>query len=159
MYFDPNAFNQLTDGTGVASLCKRILFLAIDPAERESIQTDPLVGEADWDKIVVETLDEAVAAIQARPVDAIVADHRTKDPSTTKLLNWAAEHCPKAVRLILAEPEEREPLLRTLRAPHHFLPKPITPQILTGTIQSAFLLDAALPNEVLLTLASHIRMN
>jgi HD-like signal output (HDOD) protein len=137
---------------------KRVLFLATDPAERENIRIDLTGAVQGLEKSLVDTFDEAVAAIQAAPPDAIVADHQARDPSSAKLLNWAAEHCPRAVRLILAEPTEREEVLRTVLAPHQFLPKPVTADILHGTIQSALLLNGELPNEVLLTLASRIRV-
>jgi len=139
------------------SSSKRILFLATDPAGSESIRTDLAAIEAGWETLVVGTFDEAVSAIEARPVDAIVADHHVTDASGAKLLNWSAEHSPKAARLILAEAAEREQVLRIVFTPHHFLAKPVAPDVLRGTIQSALLLDRALPNEVLLTLASRIR--
>jgi HD-like signal output (HDOD) protein len=139
-------------------MSKRILFLATDPTGSESIRTDLATIEAGWETAVVGTFDEAVAAIEAHPVDAIVADHHVTDASGAKLLNWAAEHRPKSARLIMAEAVEREQVLRLVLAPHHFLPKPIAPDVLRGTIQSALLLDRAMPNEVLLTLASRIRV-
>jgi HD-like signal output (HDOD) protein len=139
-------------------MSKRILFLATDPVGSEGIRTDLTAIEAGWETSVVGTFDEAVTAIQAQPVDAIVADHHVTDASGAKLLNWAAEHFPKAARLIMAEAVEREQVLRVVLAPHHFLPKPIAPDVLRGTIQSALLLDRAMPNEVLLTLASRIKV-
>jgi HD-like signal output (HDOD) protein len=139
-------------------MSKRILFLATDPAGSESIRTDLTAIEAGWETFVVGTFDEAVTAIEARLADVIVADHHVTDASGAKLLNWAAEHLPKAPRLIMAEASEREQVLRLVVAPHHFLPKPIAPDILRGTIQSALLLDRAMPSEVLLTLASRIKV-
>ena len=136
---------------------KRILFFATDPAERESVGSLTAIGEG-WENSLVDTFDEAVAAIQARPPHAIVVDHQAKNPSSAKLLNWAAEHCPRAVRLLLAESAEREQILRTVIASHQFLAKPVTADVLKGTIQSTLLLDGELPNEVLLTLASRIRV-
>ena len=133
-------------------MSKRILFLATDPAGSESIRIDLTAIEAGWETFVVGTFDEAVAAIEARLADVIVADHHLTDASGAKLLNWAAEHVPKAPRLIMAEAVEREQVLRLVLTPHHFLPKPIAPDVLRGTIQSALLLDRALPNEVLLIL-------
>ena len=127
-------------------MSKRILFLATDPAGSDSIRTDLAAIEAGWETFVVGTFDEAVATIEARLVDAIVANHHVTDASGAKLLNWAAEHFPKAPRLIMAEAVEREQVLRLVLAPHHFLPKPIAPDVLRGTIHSALLLDRALPN-------------
>jgi HD-like signal output (HDOD) protein len=137
---------------------RHILFLATDPEEREGIQTHLAVAEADWETQVAATFDEAIAALQVRPVDAIVADHQAAEPSGARLLNWAAERYPGATRLILAESAEREEVLRLVLAPHHFLAKPVTPEVLRGTLQSAFLLDDAMPSEVLLTLASRIKV-
>jgi putative nucleotidyltransferase with HDIG domain len=137
---------------------KRILFLATDPVERENIRSELAASEAGWEKLLAGTFDEAVAAIQARPVDAIVAYYQPADPSGPKLLNWAAERLPRLPRLILAEPVEREEILRVVLASHQFLPKPVTPEVLKGTVESAWLLDGAMPSEVLLTLASRIRV-
>jgi HD-like signal output (HDOD) protein len=137
---------------------RRILFFASDPSEREGIRTNLAAVESGWETFVAGTFEEAVASILAQPVDAIVADHQAEELTAAELLNWAIEHFPKAARLLLAEASEREPLLRIVLAPHHFLTKPVSPEVLRGTIESALLLDGAMPSEVLLTLASRIKV-
>jgi putative nucleotidyltransferase with HDIG domain len=139
-------------------MSRRILFFATDPAERESIRADLAAKVEGFERLVVTNFDEAITAVQSEPVDAIVADHQMADTSGAKLLNWAAEHCPRAARLIMAESADREEVLRSVLAPHQFLPKPVTPEVLKGTIHSALLLGKAIPNEVLLTLAARIRV-
>jgi DNA-binding NarL/FixJ family response regulator len=146
----PCLFRESADSTEgiLAPMSKRILFLATDPVGSESIRADLAAIEAGWETPVVGTFDEAVDTIEAQPVDTIVADHHVTDASGAKLLNWAAEHRPKAARLIMAEAAEREQVLRIVLTPHHFLAKPVAPDVLRGTIQSALLLDRAMPNEV-----------
>jgi HD-like signal output (HDOD) protein len=139
-------------------MTKRVVFLITDPSERENVRTGVAAQEDGWDKIVTGSLEEAVTAVQAAPVEAVVVEHRRGDPSGSKLLDWVLEHCPEAARLIVAEPAEREEILRAVSASHQFLPRPVTPEILKGTIQGARLLDAAMPNEVLFTLAERIKV-
>jgi len=138
-------------------MSKRILFFAGDPVEREAIRTALFASEEGWEKQMVGTFDEAVTALEPDTFDAIVVAHHP-DKSSAKLLNWAAEHHPGVARLIMAEPEEREDVLRVVLATHQFLEKPVTPAILAGTIESALLLSGSLPNEVLLTLAASIKV-
>ena len=137
-------------------MSKRILFFAGDPVEREAIQTELCASEEGWEKCMASTFDEAVAALRSDSFDAIVVAHHA-DKSSAKLLNWAAEHHPRVARLIMADPEEREDVLRGVVATHQFLAKPVTPVVLAGTIESALLLSGSLPNEVLLTLAASIK--
>lgn len=138
-------------------MSKRILFFASDPVEREAIQTELCASEEGWEKQMAGTFDEAVAALEPDAFDAIVVAHH-EDKSSAKLLNWAAEHHPRIARLIMAEPEKREDVLRVVLATHQFLAKPVTPAVLVGTIESALLLSGSLPNEVLLTLAASIKV-
>ncbi len=138
-------------------MSKRILFFASDAVEREAIRTELCADEEGWEKCMTSTFDEAVAALEPDTFDAIVVAHH-EDKSSAKLLNWAAKHHPKVARLIVADSEEREDVLRVVLATHQFLAKPVTPAVLAGTIESALLLSGSLPNEVLLTLAASIKV-
>ena len=138
-------------------MSKRILFFSGNPVEREVIQAELCASEEGWEKCMSSTFDEAVAALQTGSFDAVVAAHHA-DKSSAKLLNWAAEHHPKVARLIIADHREREDVLRAVLATHQFLPRPVVPAVLAGTIESALLLGGSLPNEVLLTLAASIKV-
>lgn len=137
-------------------MSKRILFFAVAAAEREVVQTKLCRPQEGWEKLVAGSFDEAIALVQAEPVDAIVVDRGPGDAGV-KLLNWACEHHPKIARVLMAEAAEHEAALRVLRGPHQFLAKPVAPEVVVGTVESMMLLNNLIPNEVLLTLASRIK--
>lgn len=139
-------------------MIKRLVYLISEPSEREDAFTGVAAQEDGWDKIVVGSPEEAFATIQAGPVEAVVIVHRRGDPAGAKLLYWMLEHFPEVLRLIIAEPGEREEVLRGVNVPHQFLPRPVTSEILKGTIQAARLLDEGMPNEVLFALAERIKV-
>lgn len=137
-------------------MSKRILFFAVAAAEREVVQAEFCRPQEGWEKCVAGDFDEAIALVAAKPVDAIVVDCGPDDAGV-KLLNWATEHHPKIARVLMAEAAEHEGALRVLRGPHQFLAKPVTPEVIVGTVESMMLLNSLIPNEVLLTLASRIK--
>lgn len=139
-------------------MIKRVVFLVEDAAERESVRSGIAAQEDGWEKVVTSTPEEAIAAIQFAPTEAVVIEHRQGDMSGGQVLEWAREHCGGAARLLIAEPAEREGVLRAVNTPHQFLARPVTPEILKGTIESARLLEAAMPNEVLFTLAERVQV-
>lgn len=137
-------------------MSKRILLFAVAAVEREVVQAELCRPEEGWEKIVSGDLDEAIALIEKDPFDAIVVD-RGPDDAAVKLLNWATEHHPKIARVLMADAAEHESALRVLRGPHQFLAKPVTLEVVVGTVESMMLLNSLIPNEVLLTLASRIK--
>lgn len=141
---------------GLHCMSKRILFFAVAAAEREVVQAELCRPQEGWEKFIAGNLDEAIALVEADPVDAIVVDVGPDD-SGVKLLNWASEHHPKIARVLMAELAEHESALRILRAPHQFLAKPVTPEVVVGTVESMLLFNRLIPNEVLLTLAARIK--
>ena len=118
-------------------MSKRILFLVADLADEENLRRAMTACAASWRTLVVRTAAEAMLIIRDEPVDVIVAEFKGADRSSATVLNWASEHHPNALRLIMALPEEREEVMRAVLGQHHFLPKPVAPDVLAGTIQSA----------------------
>lgn len=137
-------------------MSKRILFFAVADAEREVVSAELCRPQEGWEKSVSASFDEAIALVQAEPFDAIVVDRGPGDAGLN-LLNWATEHHPKIARVLMADAAEHEAVLRVLRGPHQFLAKPVTPEVVVGTVESMMLLNSLIPNEVLLTLASRIK--
>ena len=137
-------------------MSKRILFFAVADAEREVVSAELCRPQEGWEKCVSASFDEAITLVQAEPFDAIVVDLGPNEAGV-KLLNWAAEHHPKIARVLMADAAEHEAALRVLLGPHQFLSKPVTPEVVVGTVESMMLLNNLIPNEVLLTLASRIK--
>lgn len=139
-------------------MTKRIVVLNTGPKDQENA-CDGLAGAGgEWKTIVAGSPEEAMTVILQASVEAIVIEHRKGDAAGARLFDWALEHFPEVARVLIAEQSEREDALRAVRVSHQFLPRPVTPEILKGTIQSSRLLEAAMPNEVLFALAERIKM-
>jgi putative nucleotidyltransferase with HDIG domain len=138
-------------------MLKRLLLVAVDPAELASLQDMLTRDPAAWQVRMASNGAEAMAALNADPVDVIVTDFVMADMNGALLLNWVGEHHPKTLRIIMARTEAREEVMQWVLGQHHFLDKPVSPEVLHSTIQRALALDSWLLNDQLKDLVARIR--
>jgi len=81
---------------GATFMSMRILFFATDLEERETVRTVLCVTEAGWEKSLVSTFDEAVAALQDLSWDAVVVDYQPGRSARQKFSTLSAVHIANA---------------------------------------------------------------
>ena len=82
---------------------------------------------------------EAMAALNAHPVDVVVADESMPGLSGSELLAWVAEHYPDVMRIVLTGHPTTELAIRAVNEGRvfHFFTKPCDPVALAVTIRRA----------------------
>src|SRR3954463_14197117 len=79
-----------------------------------------------YDVLLAGSADEAEAVLRARPVDILLTDQRMPHRTGVQLLEWAAEHCPDTIRLLMTGFSELEDAVEAINRGHvyHYLLKP-----------------------------------
>lgn len=92
-----------------------------------------------YDVILAGTADEAEAILRARPVDILLTDQRMPHRSGVQLLEWAAEHSPNTIRLLMTGFSELEDAIDAINRGHiyHYLLKPWRSEDLLQVIRNA----------------------
>lgn len=115
----------------------RVLFVDDEPRVLDGIE-NMLFGEADdWDLLFATTGEQALAILDAGPVDVIVTDMRMPGMDGEELLHRVRDTHPSVVRIVLSGQIDREVAERSLRSVHDFLSKPCTANELIATVASA----------------------
>jgi HD-like signal output (HDOD) protein len=135
----------------------RILYVAADLTRGSDLRAHWMSRSTTWEWIEAQSGTQAMEIFGEKQVDVIVADSQIEDIDSGLLLVWVYENSPKTLRVILADPNEREQVERATLTPHYCLTKPVSAQEVENTVRQALALDAALPNDKLARLASRIR--
>ncbi|MFO0841232.1 MAG: diguanylate cyclase [Gemmataceae bacterium] len=101
---------------------------------------------ADFEVITASSADEAEAVMAARGVDIVLTDQRMPRRTGVQLLEWAREHSPKTVRLLMTGYSELDDAVEAINRGHvyHYLLKPWRTEDLFQVLRNAadkFLLE------------------
>src|SRR5581483_1390733 len=108
-------------GVSVEVAVKRLLFVDEAPSvEAELQQAMP----RDWEATCVSGVAAAQARLAESRFDLIVADVRVPGGDGTALLQYAREHYPHMVRVMLSGYVDRDSALRAVPVAHQFVAKP-----------------------------------
>ena len=126
---------------------KRILFVDDEPAVLEALQRSLYRHGNQWEMSFVTSALEALAVLDAGPVDVIVSDLRMPQMDGVQLLEIVRTKYPGIVRIALSGCAERETALRASGVVHQYLAKPCDQDELVESIDRFCASDAILPNE------------
>lgn len=126
---------------------KRVLFVDDEPAVLEALQRSLYQHGDQWDMGFVTSALEALAVLDAGPVDVIVSDLRMPQMDGLQLLEIVRAKYPGVVRIALSGCTERETALRASGVVHQYLAKPCDQDELVESIDRFCASDAILPNE------------
>ena len=90
--------------------------------------------------------DEAQALMEERPADILLTDQRMPRRTGVQLLEWAREHCPRTIRLLMTGYSELDDAVEAINRGHvyHYLLKPWRTEDLLQVLRNAadkFLLE------------------
>ena len=131
----------------------RILFVDDERPILEGYRTALRKQRKRWDMAFADSGAAALEMLEERPVAVLVTDMRMPGMDGATLLNEVGERWPDTLRIILSGYSEQEMILRVVKAAHHFLAKPCSPEELTAVIERVLALRETLTDEAVLKLA------
>jgi HD-like signal output (HDOD) protein len=118
----------MTDPTPLAptqpSEKKKILFVDDDRPLLDGLRDAFRSYRREWSMSFVESSDEAIAAIEAEPQDAIVSDLRMPGTDGAVLLTTVKERWPGTIRMVLSGHADMALVARAAAVAHRIIAKP-----------------------------------
>jgi HD-like signal output (HDOD) protein len=125
---------------------KRILFVDDEVKLLDGLRRLLRANRKDWDVSFAASGAEALALMDANPVDVVVTDMRMPGMDGAALLEQVSERHPTAIRIVLSGHFEVEAGLRAIPVAHQFLAKPCDPEILKAAIERSSQLSFTAPD-------------
>ena len=110
----------------------------------------------EWDMQFAGNPSEALAALDASPVDVIVTETMFTNQSGVDFLQAVREKHPRCVRIILSGYADRNVVLKSVDLAHQYLAKPCEDDDLKATITRAFMMKELLDNDAIKQVVSKI---
>jgi diguanylate cyclase len=125
------------EGVGVMSL-DRCSLLVVDD-EPYLLPTLKALLSEEFDVRTAGSADEAQALLQERPADLLLTDQRMPRRTGVQLLEWAREHCPQTIRLLMTGFSELEDAVEAINRGqvYHYLMKPWRSEDLLHVLRNA----------------------
>jgi CheY-like chemotaxis protein len=103
---------------------KRVLFVDDDTALLDGLRARLHALRSQWEMVFVENGPRAVAELEQRPVDVIVADVRMPTMDGVELLEIVRDRWPHTIRIVLSGCAEEGQSGRLLSVVHQYISKP-----------------------------------
>jgi len=116
---------------------RRILFVDDQPNVLDGLRRMFRKFRDRWDMEFVAGGAEALAAMEKRPADVVVADMKMPEMNGAQLLKRVSELYPGTVRFILSGHSDRELILQSVGYAHRYLAKPCAAETLEQTIRNS----------------------
>jgi putative nucleotidyltransferase with HDIG domain len=136
---------------------KRILLVDAEAAQGASFLARRFGWSSDWDWVLADGGEAGLKALFQSACDVVVSDLRLPGMDGVEFLGLVMQRYPQTVRVLLAEPRDREKVLRSIGTAHRYLPKPCTPEELRAALEQAVLPGAALRSGAVVRLISQIQ--
>jgi HD-like signal output (HDOD) protein len=134
---------------------RTVLFVDDEPNALEGLRR-LLHTTADWDTHFTANAAEALAFLETRECDVIVADQRMPGMDGIHLLIEVMKRHPQMVRIILSGYGDRDLLLRAIQPAHQYLSKPCDITALKEVVERACALRDRLHNQELQSMIAGI---
>lgn len=144
------------DIDGAASVASTVLFVDDDQNVLRGLRRMLHSMRDTWDMVFVDSGEEALAAMQARPFDVVVTDMRMPGVDGAELLTAISKKHPASIRIILSGYTEEEAILRTAGPAHRYLSKPCDFDALVEAVSNAVALRRFVQDEGLRQLLSSL---
>ncbi len=132
----------------------RVLFVDDETLILRGIRRMLMEESDEWDLLFAESGKEALAIMEREQVDVIVSDMKMPEMDGAELLSRVMEKHPEIIRIILSGYSEQTLIMKTVKAAHQFLTKPISRDELVATIRKTIALRTVVENGKLRTLVS-----
>ena len=127
----------------------RVLFVDDETALLDGLRGRLRARRSSWEMVFVESAARAIAEMEMKPVQVIVADMRMPRMDGPDLLTVVRERWPETIRFVLSGYAEQEQSERLLGLAHQYLSKPCDCGVLEEAIEQAVQAQELLPNSPL----------
>lgn len=126
---------------------RRILFVDDEPGVLAELEQTLAGMRERWDMEFVTDPLRALARLDADPFDVVISDSRMPGMNGGQFLGEVMLRHPRAVRIILSRPMDRDDALEALNASHQFLAKPCNAETLKAAVTRALALRKLLAGD------------
>ena len=126
---------------------KQILFVDDEVLMLQGLERSMRPMRNEWDMVFVDSGAEALAFMEAAPVDVVITDMRMPGMNGAQLLNEVVKRFPKTVRLVLSNHADQELILKCVGSAHQCLSKPCDAEVLRATVRRALGLGNAIKDD------------
>ncbi len=127
----------------------RLLFVDDEPAILSGLRNVFHPQRSRWDMAFALGGAQALAAMEAAPVDVVVTDMRMPEMGGLELLRRVKDRWPLAARIVLSGYADLAAVAQASAVAHQYLLKPCDPKVLAGVIDRALELQRILDSETL----------
>jgi len=131
-----------------------ILFVDDEKGVLDGLRRSLYGQRNEWNMLFALGGVEALAILEAHPIDVVVTDMRMPGMDGAALLDRARNLQPEAARIVLSGFSEREAIFRTVGPAHQYFVKPCPPQVLVEAIRRAISIRRTLRAPALLALVA-----
>jgi diguanylate cyclase len=116
----------------------RCSLLVVDD-EEYVLKTMVKLLESEYDVVAASDADEAEAVMSSRAIDVLLTDQRMPRKTGVQLLEWAKEHTPRTIRLLMTGYSELDDAVEAINRGHvyHYLLKPWHTEDLLQVLRNA----------------------
>ena len=136
---------------------KRILFVDDEPEILDGLRVRLRGMRARWEMMFVESSSQAIAQMDLKPVDVIVADVRMPGMDGAQLLSVVQKRWPQTIRIVLSGYAEEDKAVQLLTLAHQYLNKPCDALQLESVIDRCLRLHDLLSDARLRALVGSIK--
>jgi HD-like signal output (HDOD) protein/ActR/RegA family two-component response regulator len=130
-------------------LGQRVLFVDDEPHLLAALRR-MLRSERDrWDMAFASSGAEALALLEAKPVDAIISDMRMPGMDGAELLGRVHKEWPSTARIVLSGQADLASVMAVLKSAQQFLAKPCEAAVLIGAVDRALRVQRLLADPAL----------
>jgi len=137
---------------------KQILYVASQTGRDLRFEAELSTLDPHWDISVLNSADEALARIQERPCDAVVANDQLTDMDGFRLLDTIQQRHPSTHRLIVADLANPAMAVKSAGGAHQCLPKPLDSDMLRTMLERIFSLNIWLSNPTVRELLGRLKV-
>ena len=124
---------MLTEAKSDGIAKPRVLFVDDEPQLLRMLRL-MMLRMPEWDASFVESGQAALALMEQKPFDIVVADMRMPEMNGAQLLNETMKRHPQTFRLILSGYADQDTVFKCVGSTHQFLSKPCSLELLRATL-------------------------
>jgi len=136
---------------------KKLLFVDVDPRLSTGLAQLFAGGPEKFELRRAASAREALDSLASAPCDIIVADLGLQGMNGGELLHQMRKRHPRSVRLLLAEPRQKDLAARYAGEAHQTLPRAVSHNALLNALLRAGVLHEVLTSERLMTLVGNLK--
>jgi HD-like signal output (HDOD) protein len=125
---------------------RRLLFVDDEPQVLTLLQSMFRHVSPDWDSVVTNRGEEALALMANQPFDVVVTDMQMPEMTGARLLERVRDQYPGTTRVVLSGYPDSQLSIQSMGAAHQYLAKPFRVEDVQAIVERAGQLEARVPD-------------